>query len=240
MEVDHDVDGWWRAFKDTGDQRAQDRLVLHYLPFVTRLADGVRSGLPHFVERADLVSDGTIGLIDAIDKFDLGRNLKFSTYAVPRIRGAIIDGLRAGDWVPRSVREDIRRVGAATSELERQLGRAPTQGEVARELGLSTAELQEKYRLASYTTVLSIGSHDLGEAETPPPFELPERSADVPANVLDAVRGLPERDKIIVALHYWENFTLAEIGAVMGVSESRVSQLHTRAMTALRRNLSAR
>lgn len=237
MDVIRDVDRWWRAYKDTYDQHAHDCLVLHYLPLVRYLAGRVRSGLPDFVEQADLVSDGLIGLMDAIDKFDLGRNLQFQTYAVPRIRGAILDGLRAGDWVPRAVREDIRRIGTAASVLERKLGRAPTDNEVAGELGVSRAALRETFRQSSYTSVLRIDSHELGEDRSPRAFEPPERVADVPAHFLDAVRRLPERDQVVVALHYWENFTLAEIGEVLGVSESRVCQLHARATTSLRRSL---
>lgn len=237
MAVIHEVDGYWRAYKDTGDQQAHESLVLHYSPLVEYLARRVRSGLPDFVEQADLVSDGVIGLMDAIDKFDPGRGLQFQTYAVPRIRGAIIDGLRAGDWVPRAVREDIRGISAAASALEQRLGRVPSEVEVASELGMSRAELREKYRQSSYANVLSIEFSELAARPAQSRLELAQRSADVPADFLNAVRRLPERDQIIVALHYWENLTLAEIGEVLGVSESRVCQLHARATTALRRTL---
>jgi RNA polymerase sigma factor FliA len=238
MEIVHDVNVLWHAFKDNGDRQAYDRLVLHYSPLVKYVAGRVRAGLPDFVDQADLVSDGIIGLMDAIAKFDLDRELQFQTYAVPRIRGAIMDGLRAGDWVPRAVREDIRDMSRAASDLERRLERAPTGPEVAAELGLSIADLRKKQRQSSYTNVLSIDSTELGDSTTPrTSLDLPEHADTVPPEFLDAVRGLAERDQIVVALHYWERFTLAEIGTILGVSESRVCQIHGRATRELRRTL---
>ena len=131
MLTDNPVDVLWRRFKHDGDREARDRLVVHYSPLVKFVAGRVRSGLPPAVEQADLVSDGVIGLMDAIDKFDPERGLQFQTYAVTRIRGAMVDGLRASDWVPRSVREKIREIDAAQTKLERSLGRAPSDAEVA-------------------------------------------------------------------------------------------------------------
>jgi RNA polymerase sigma factor for flagellar operon FliA len=235
--ADNSVDLLWRRFKQSGDKDARDRLVLQYSPLVKYVAGRVRSGLPSSVDQADLVSDGVIGLMDAIDKFDPERGLQFQTYAVSRIRGAIVDGLRASDWVPRSVREKIRDIEAAQVKLERDLGRTPTDSEVAAELGMSVGELRKVYGQTAHTSVASFETA-LDDEETPrATTDLPGADDDIPAGFLAAVRELPERDQIVVALYYWERLTLAEIGQVLGVSESRVSQLHSRAALALRRKL---
>jgi RNA polymerase sigma factor FliA len=236
--LDNSVDLLWRRFKDDGDKDARDRLVLQYSPLVKYVAGRVRSGLPSTVEQADLVSDGVIGLMDAIDKFDPDRGLQFQTYAVSRIRGAIVDGLRASDWVPRSIREKIRDINAAQAGLERQLGRAPQDGEVAAELGITVAELRTMYSQTAYTSVVSFEAATLDDEETPrAAVDLPGADDDIPPGFLAAVRELAERDQIVVALYYWERLTLAEIGQVLGVTESRVSQLHSRATMTLRRKL---
>jgi len=215
--------------------------VLHYAPLVKYVAGRVRSGLPPSTEMSDLVSDGVIGLMDAIDKFDLNRGLQFQTYAVPRIRGAIIDGLRSSDWVPRSVRENIRAINAALAVLEARHGRVPKDREVAAELGVSVRELREMYSRTSYVNVLSIEATGPGDATTPHAVgELPGADDGVPEGFLEALGELPERDQIVVALYYWEHLTLAEIGQVLEVSESRVSQLHSRATLVLRHKLSRR
>ena len=235
---DNSVDLLWKRFKDDGDKDARDRLVLQYSPLVKYVAGRVRSGLPSTVEQADLVSDGVIGLMDAIDKFDPDRGLQFQTYAVSRIRGAIVDGLRASDWVPRSIREKIRDINAAQARLERQLGRAPQDHEVAAELGITVDELRTMYSQTSYTSVVSFEAATLDDEDTPrAAFDLPGADDDIPPGFLAAVRELAERDQIVVALYYWERLTLAEIGQVLGVTESRVSQLHSRATMTLRRKL---
>lgn len=237
MQTDNTVDGLWQRFKQNGDREARDRLVVHYSPLVKFVAGRVRSGLPSAVEHADLVSDGVIGLLDALEKFDPDRGLQFQTYAVSRIRGAMVDGLRAADWVPRSVREKIRDINAAHSELEHSLGRAPNDTEVAARLGISVGDLRKVYSQTAHTSVVSFETL-LDEEETPrATTDLPGADDDIPPGFLSAVRELPERDQVVVALYYWERLTLAEIGQVLGVSESRVSQLHSRATLALRRKL---
>jgi RNA polymerase sigma factor for flagellar operon FliA len=229
----------WRTYKRDAVPADRDRLVLHYSPLVKYVAGRVRSGLPASVEQADLVSDGTIGLIDAIEKFDAGRGLLFQTYAIPRIRGAITDGLRAADWVPRLVREQIRDLNRALDALQLRLGRYPEDREVAVELGVSLHVLHEIYGQASYTSVTSIEvtEFDVAAHDTLP--VIPGGDDDMPAGLMDAVSQLPHRDQIVIALYYWENFTLAEIGQVLQVSESRVCQLHGRATLAMRRQLAA-
>ncbi len=234
--TDQSVDELWRRFKTEGDRDARDRLVVHYAPLVKFVAGRVRSGLPASVDQNDLVSDGVIGLMDAVDKFEPERGLQFQTYAVTRVRGAIVDGLRTSDWVPRSVREKIRDIDAAQTRLEAQLGRSPTDREVADELGLSVEELRKVYTLTAHTSVVSfetVVDEDAPGSTT----DLPGADDDLPPGFLRAVRELAERDQVVVALYYWERLTLAEIGQVLGVTESRVSQLHSRATMQLRRKL---
>lgn len=234
------VDQLWRDYKSTGDRELRNRLVMQYSPLVKFVAGRIRSGLPPTVDQADLVSDGVVGLMDAVDKFDPDRGLKFQTYAVSRIRGAIVDGLRAADWVPRSIREKIRDISAAQAKLENELGRAPHDREVASELGIALDELRRVYSETSYTSIVSFDSADQ-EDDLPSPVaaEMPGGDEDLPDGFIRAVRELPERDQVVVALYYWDRLTLAEIGQVLGVSESRVSQLHSRATMTLRRKLVA-
>jgi len=239
VDTEHSVDALWERYKQDGDMEARNRLVVQYSPLVKFVAGRVRSGLPPAVEQADLVSDGVIGLMDAIDKFDPDRGLQFQTYAVSRIRGAIVDGLRASDWVPRSVRERIRDIDAAHAKLEKSLGRAPKDSEVAEELSMTVAELRKVYSQTAHTSVVSFET-SVDDEETPRATgDLPGADDDIPPGFLAAVRELPERDQIVVALYYWERLTLAEIGQVLGVTESRVSQLHSRAALTLRRKLVA-
>jgi RNA polymerase sigma factor FliA len=239
VETDHSVDELWRRFKDDGDKDARDRLVVHYSPLVKFVAGRVRSGLPSSVDQNDLVSDGVLGLMDAVDKFEPERGLQFQTYAVTRIRGAIVDGLRSSDWVPRSVREKIRDVDAASSRLEARLGRAPKDKELAAEMDISVEELRKIYSLTAHTSVASFETVLDDEAPRAHAADLPGADDDLPPGFLRAVRELAERDQVVVALYYWERLTLAEIGQVLGVTESRVSQLHSRATMQLRRKLLA-
>lgn len=235
-ESDSSVYLLWRRYKETGDRDARDRLVLQYSPLVKYVAGRVRSGLPPSVDQNDLVSDGVIGLMDAIDKFDPDRGLQFQTYAVSRIRGAIVDGLRASDWVPRSVREKVRDIDAAQTALEAQLGRPPRDREVAAKLGITVQELRKVYSQTAHTSVISF--ENVLDEDTPRATGgVPGEMDDLPPGFLSAVRELAERDQVVVALYYWERLTLAEIGQVLGVTESRVSQLHSRATMALRRKL---
>ena len=238
-EPESSVEQLWQAFKETGEKDLRDRLVLQYAPLVKYVAGRVRSGLPASVDQGDLVSDGVIGLMDAIDKFEPDRGLQFQTYAVPRIRGAIVDGLRKSDWVPRSVREKIRDINAAQVTLEKRLGRSPDDAEVAAELGVSVEDLRATYSKISYTNVVSIDEMGIGDDSAPvaPATAAFDSEDDIPDGFLAAVHELPERDRVVVALYYWEGLTLAEIGQVLGVSESRVSQLHSRATMTLRRKL---
>ncbi len=233
------VEALWQEFKTTGDRAARDRLLVHYSPLVKFVAGRVRTSLPPHIDQDDLISDGVLGLVGAIEKFSLDRGLQFQTYAVPRIRGAIIDGLRASDWVPRLVRENMRDTNAATAALEHRLQRRPSDSEVAEELGISIGELSKRYGHSSYATLSSLDSDHTGDDVVPATHGVPGVSDDLPHGFVEAIRGLPERDQIVMALYYWERLSLVEIAQVLRVSESRVSQVMTRATLELRRRLVA-
>ena len=244
----------WEEFKQNevsgAREGARERLILHYAPLVKYVASRVATGLPASVDQADLVSYGMFGLIDALEKFDPGRGNKFETYAIPRIKGAIIDELRAMDWVPRSVRFKAREIEKAYSDLESIHKRGPTEKEVAARLGVTLRELHEVINQISFVQVLqldeilSVGS-DRGE-QVSLLDTLADRGTD-PTTALEgeetrgllaaAINSLSEREKIVVTLYYFEGLTLAEIGDILGVTESRVCQIHTKAVGQLRLQL---
>lgn len=237
----------WQEFKRSHAAEARERLILHYAPLVKYVASRVATGLPASVEQADLVSYGMFGLIDALEKFEPARGNKFETYAIPRIKGAIIDELRAMDWVPRSVRFKAREIERAYSDLESMLKRAPTEKEVAARLGFTLTELHEVINQISFVSVLaldellSVGS-DRGE-QVSLLDTLADKGSDVSMGLegqemrgllAAAINSLSEREKIVVTLYYFEGLTLAEIGEILGVTESRVCQIHTKAVNQLR------
>jgi RNA polymerase sigma factor for flagellar operon FliA len=235
---DTTLDELWLRWKEAADPEARDRLLLHYAPLVKFVAGRLRSELPASVEQADLVSDGLIGLMDAMDKFDLGRGFQFQTYAVARIRGAIVDGLRAIDWVPRTTRDRIRAHDRAGAELEHRLGRTPTTDEMAAELGVDPGLVRRTRHDGARTGMVQLQPDDMAvDPMLDARGSSPGEDGVLPVGFSDAVRTLRERDQIVLALYYWEGFTLVEIGRVLGVGESRVSQLHTRATAALREAL---
>ncbi|ASU78133.1 FliA/WhiG family RNA polymerase sigma factor [Actinopolyspora erythraea] len=247
-DVEAGIVALWQAFGESRDQKLRDRLVLHYAPLVKYVAGRIGTGLPAHVEVSDLIQSGVFGLVDAIEKFEPERGLKFETYAMQRIRGAILDDLRAQDWVPRSVRSRARDVERALERLEAKLQRTATDSELAEELSLSVEELRELFAQLQMTSVVAlddligVGRGTASLAET-----LPDDRAEDPVNTLvdrdsrrqlaEAVERLSDRDRIVVTLYYFENLTLAEIGKVLGVTESRVCQLHTRAVLRLRGKL---
>jgi RNA polymerase sigma factor for flagellar operon FliA len=241
----------WRRFKSTGDEQARERLVVAYSPLVKYVSGRMASGLPAHVEEADLISYGLVGLISAIGRFEPEREIKFETYAITRIKGAIIDELRSLDWVPRSVRSRAREIEKANSKLEHQLQRAPTDDEMSAELGMSVEEFQEALLQISNSTVAALdelwtvsdASGDqvslldtLQDPGAPDPAAVMD-ATDLKDRMADAIARLPEREKLVVALYYYENLTLREIGEVLGVTESRVSPLHTTAVLRLRSRL---
>lgn len=245
------VESLWRVFKETGDRVARERLILHYAPLVTMVAARVGAGLPSTVEQADLVSYGMFGLIDAIEKYETDRAVKFETYASSRVRGAIIDELRAIDWIPRSVRTKARAVDRAFAELEGELRRAPTEEEVAARLEIGVGELRAVFTQLSTVNVAALDELIGAGAERGDSLSLldtledpsavdPEGSVEAQETrvlLSRAIERLGEREKIVLVLYYYEGMTLAEIGRVLGVTESRISQMHTAAMLRLRTSL---
>lgn len=246
----HDEKDLWPYYKATSDPYARDRLILHYAPLVKFVAGRVRSGLPNSLDQNDLINDGMFGLFDAIEKFDPDRGNKFETYAIQRVRGAIYDRLRTLDWVPRSVRTKMKAVDQAHQSLEATLQRTPTDQEVATHAGLTMRELRGVYKRSSSTSVLSLDEHvghagsttTLGDMltageQSAPGDEIEE--TELKRELRKAVRELPEKDRIVITLYYFEGLTLAEIGKVLGVTESRACQLHGRANANLRAHMVA-
>jgi RNA polymerase sigma factor for flagellar operon FliA len=247
-----DTQALWRRYKSTGDRAIRDRLILTYAPLVKYVAGRLGSGLPAHVDESDLVSYGLLGLIDAIEKFDPDRHVKFETYAINRIRGAIIDELRSLDWVPRSVRSRAREIERAIAQLEARLMRPPTDEEIAAKLGLTEEELDESLLEISRSSIGALdelwaspgGSGDavalvdtLEDAHAVAPAGELE-ATEVKELIGEAIAALPEREKLVITLYYYEELTLREIGEVLGVTESRVSQLHTKALLRLQARLS--
>jgi len=248
-----DLSAVWATFKDSGDAQARENLILNYSPLVKYVAGRLSSNLPQTVDTSDLISYGVFGLIDAIEKFEPERAIKFETYAIARIKGAIIDELRAMDWVPRSVRARAREIEAAYITLENKLRRVPSDAEVAAQMGIAPRELQDIFAKLSYTSVMSFeelwsGAGDREEGQNAI-GTIADETAEDPVQVFEsvevkdilanAIERLPEREKVVIALYYYEGLTLKEIGAVLGVTESRVSQLHTKAVLRLRARLHA-
>lgn len=226
---------------------ARNEILVQYLPLVQRLAYRVAAafGLPVGVEPSDLVSYGIIGLVEAYERFEPGRGVKFETFAVPRVRGAIVDAIRKIDWVPRKVRARARKLNEATSTLTAELGRAPTDVELKGRMGDPTGRRPGRMpaTLLALDDLLARGDDDgfrvaevLADATTDAPGAALEDS-EMRAELVDALGDLRERDRLILTLYYFENMPLSEIASVFGVTESRVSQLHTRALNALRQRL---
>lgn len=245
------IERLWSQYKADGSRRARDQLIVHYSPLVKYVAGRVAVGLPQNVDQADLVSYGLFGLIDAIDKFDPERGFKFETYAISRIKGNILDELRAIDWVPRSVRAKARQIEKAYAKLEAELHRAPSEDELATELDMTRAQLQTSLSKISFVGVVALdefvgsserdGGATLGdtvaaEGEAPGDrFEVQEMRHLLST----AIDKLPERERVVLTLYYYEGLTLAQIGEVLGVTESRVCQIHTKAILQVRSRMQA-
>ena len=233
----------------TPDIGLRDRLILHYAPLVKYVAGRVGSGLPAHVEQADLTSYGTFGLIDAITRYEPSREVKFESYAMARIRGAIIDELRSTDWIPRSVRVRAREFERTVARLEAQLQRSPTDGEVAAEMGMEVEEIRKFLGQLSLVNVVALDELLTDEDGSAPRLvdTLRDSAALDPQAMAEhgearqllarAVEQLPDREKVVVSLYSFEGLTLAEIGRVLGVTESRICQLHTKAVLHLRTKL---
>jgi RNA polymerase sigma factor for flagellar operon FliA len=240
----------WKRYRKTKDPAIRDHLIKKYAPLVKYVAGKVAVGMPHNVEFDDLVGYGVFGLFDAIDKFDPDKHVKFKTYAVTRIRGSIFDELRSIDWVPRSVRQKTREIEDTIVTVEAQLGRSATDKEIANAMHVSVEEFQETMMKISGTSIMSIndvwhGGDDADKISIVESIESPAslnpdvivEKEEIKKVIIQAIQELPEKEKKVLVLYYYEDLTLKEIGEVLSVTESRVSQLHTKAIMRLRTKL---
>jgi RNA polymerase sigma factor for flagellar operon FliA len=235
------LDEQWTAYLAAPNRQARDRLVIRYTPLVRVIAHRVLVGMPTHVDHSDLAQSGMFGLIDAIERFDPSRCPRFESFAAQRIRGAILDELRAQDWVPRTVRGRVKELERAQERLERQLQRAPTDRELANEMGLPVRDVQGLIRQVHVVSVEALDETGGGVSElfadaAPDPMAIVQ-ARETMRQLNAAVAGLGERDRMVVQLYYLENRTLAEIGRMLGVTESRVCQLHARLVGRLRGRL---
>jgi RNA polymerase sigma factor for flagellar operon FliA len=252
VAADDTTQALWIEYRRSKDKGIRDRLILTYAPLVKYVAGRVGSGLPAHVDEEDLVSYGLLGLMGAIDRFDPSRDIKFETFAIARIKGAIIDELRSLDWVPRSVRSRARDIERAMADLERTLHRAPTDEEIADKLGITEGELDDSLTDISRSSIAALdelwtisgssGGDQVALIDTIEDTSGPDPQGALAQTELrealgEAIARLPEREKLVVTLYYYEELTLREIGEVLGVTESRVSQLHTKAILRLKARL---
>ncbi|MEM7263083.1 MAG: FliA/WhiG family RNA polymerase sigma factor [Planctomycetota bacterium] len=244
---DPDLELVWIEYKEMGGQHLRNHLMERYLTLVRYIAERILVKLPQNVELDDLYSAGIFGLMDAIDGFDLERGVKFETYCTTRIRGSILDALRALDWVPRIVRNKAHRLDDTYRELETELGRAPTDPEIADRLELSQVDYEAMIREASAVSMVSLNDHnsDEGDSKTLRKIDILEdkRGVDPEDEALKrevtefVTKFLSKKERLIVLLYYFEDLTMREIGATLGLSESRVCQLHSRIVMRLRNQL---
>ena len=240
----------WEMYRKTRDPEIRDMFVKQYAPLVKYVAGKVAIGMPHNVDFDDLVGFGVFGLIDAIEKFDPNKHVKFKTYAVTRIRGAIFDELRSIDWVPRSVRQKSREIEDTVHRLEASLGRSASDKEIADEMGMSETDFQKTMMKVSGTSILSLNDvwytgEDNDKVSIVDSIESPQslnpdsivEKEEIKRVIVQAINELPEKEKKVLVLYYYEDLTLKEIGKVLEVTESRISQLHTKAIMRLRSKL---
>jgi RNA polymerase sigma factor for flagellar operon FliA len=240
----------WRKYRETGEESLRNQLMEHYLYLVRYNAERIGAKLPDEVDVDDLMSAGVFGLLDAIDAFDLDRGVKFETYCSPRIRGAILDELRNMDWVPRLVRHRAHKLAGITRTLEVELGRIPSEDEIAHRLGLSRAQFDKLMRDASAVSLISLSRKFTDSDSTRDVFEIdvvPDEQGTDPVveaqkrDVRDLVtRGLSRAERLIVVLYYYEQMTMKQIGETLDLSESRVSQMHSAILVRLRAQLQTR
>lgn len=243
-----DVAPLWTEYKAKGGQSLRDRLIVHYSPLVKFVAGRVGAGLPRSVDQADLVSYGIFGLIDAIEKFEPERGFKFETYAINRIKGAILDELRALDWVPRSVRSRAREIERSLAELEHREQRSVSDDELAKHMGKDLDNLRGDLAEISTLGLVALDEVLGPESRSSLSDMISDRSGMSPEAAFqkeetrrllaDAINRLPERERLVLTLYYFEGLTLAEIGDVLSVTESRVCQIHAKSVMSLRNRLS--
>jgi RNA polymerase sigma factor for flagellar operon FliA len=245
------LDNLWREYKETDSKIAKDKLLVEYAHLVKYIVNRLAVNLPNSVDRNDLTSSGIMGLIKAVETFEPERGFKFETYAGHKIRGAILDELRALDWVPRSVRQKSRDLQRVFAKLENELGRIPYDDEVCEELGITMKEYEDILSEVTPTTIISLeeaipdresDSKELRIIDTieDPGSDNPLKElgfTEVKNILKDAIANLPEKEKLVVALYHYEELTLKEIGVVLDITESRVSQIHSKAILKLRSKL---
>lgn len=247
-----DIKKVWIEYKKTGKREHKDILIEEYIPLVKITAGRLKSTIiSSSVEMDDLVSYGVLGLLDAIEKYDMDKNVKFETYAQMRIRGSMIDQLRKNDWAPRSMRQKARQIENACHDLENKLGRYPTEKEVADFLDMEINDYLELLGQISALSMVSleemlenrmeskvgVAAGEDGEFRTSQPEGLVQEK-EMKGLLSTAINELPEREKLLITLYYFEELTYKEIGAILSISESRVSQLHTKAVMKMRKRLS--
>lgn len=248
--TDAALTGQWKTYRRTGRREDREQLILRYLPLVKHVTSRLAACLPANVAMEDLHGWGIFGLLDAMDRYDADRGVKFETYAALRIRGAVLDGLRTLDWAPRSVRRRARELERAWNKVEARLGRPAEAAEVADELGIAVQELHSWMAEAHGAVVLSLqealgkavesGQEELGDMVPDTAAPGPESSAIATETMVELARAidiLPERERLLITLFYYEELRPKEIAQVMGISAARVSQLHTQALLRLRRSL---
>jgi RNA polymerase sigma factor for flagellar operon FliA len=249
--VDVEIGDLWAAYRRDGHHAARDELILRYAPLVQYVAGRLGAGLPSHVERADLVSYGIFGLIDAVERFDPARGCRFETYAIARIKGNILDELRSLDWVPRSVRARARSIERALARLEAKLHRSPSDAELADALGMNDDQLRQALTQTSLMSLVTFDAAVGAAANDDQPLTVGDTLADgddplaavelaeLRRALADAIERLSERERVVVGLYYHDGLTLAEIGEVLGVTESRACQIHGKAVTRLRVRMTA-
>ncbi len=227
-------------------QYNKDQLIERFAPLVKRIAYHLMARLPPSIQVDDLVQNGMLGLLDAISRFETGMGAQFETYAAQRVRGAMLDGLRENDWLPRSLRRDFRRIELAISQLEQANGRAPSERELAVALGMTLGEYQKMlqdargHQLIYFEDMAAEGGEDFLERHFTSDASDPSKlfaEQSVQKLLAQGIEALPEREKLMMALYYEQDLNLREIGAVMGVTESRACQLHSQAVARLRARL---
>ena len=245
--ADTGLEGIWETYKKTGDENLRNILIEQYLPLVRYISERLLATLPKSIELDDLTSAGIFGLMDAIDGFDLDRGIKFKTYCTTRIRGSILDELRSQDWVPRLVRLKAHKIDKAYKTLESQLGRKPTDFEMAKELEISLTEFNTMLEDANPVTVYSL-SEKWDDGDDDKSVEkvdvLADKDSDTPLDSLHqkdilefVTRNLTKKERLIIIMYYYEGLTMREIGEIMELTESRVCQIHSNVMSRLKAQL---
>ncbi|MDK2877500.1 MAG: polymerase sigma factor FliA [Thermoanaerobacteraceae bacterium] len=234
------ADRLWADYNDTKDKKIKEQLVESYIPLIKHIVNRMAISLPSYIDSEDLISYGIFGLLQAIERYDASKGVKFETYAYARIKGSIIDELRKLDWIPQNIRKKAKLLQKAYAELEQSLGRTVKDEDICNYLNLSNDELQNLYNEIAFTTVLSFDDLLFTEdymRESVRPDIMAEKK-EVKRLLGQAINRLPYQEKLVITLYYYEGLTLKEISKVLELSQGRISQLHTKAILRLRGSLS--